>query len=371
MSTNNAIIFDGSPNVAGPLSSQGLLQMQNSQTFNVGNFGVGTYLNSGSNIYITSTTGSNATSFQMLASWAGTETNISINNVNGAREIDMKSDTLKMTGSLNVSGSNADHKIIGERLFLTASLLVSSSLNHEIVGNQLNITGNTNMVGNSGFPLTVDGTINSKRLHFSSNPFNNDPSSNLGAVRFDATNQVFYSTNYDIAEITSQSMVYQSVVTGSNRVETGLRSNNNGFNYNLSLINQSGTGSLVTDANVIVTGSLTVTGSASITGYVQGNVNALAVSSNTASLNLNNGNFFVLALTGSQDIRIEPSNIKAGQTINVLLNTTGSGTVSFPTSIKQVSGSAYVPTTAVGNDIITLVSFDTSSLYLANVKNLV
>jgi hypothetical protein len=122
---------------------------------------------------------------------------------------------------------------------------------------------------------------------------------------------------------------------------------------------------------LVVSGSLTVTGSASITGYVQGNVNALAVSSNTASLNLNNGNFFVLALTGSQDIRIEPSNIKAGQTINVLLNTTGSGTVSFPTSIKQVSGSAYVPTTAVGNDIITLVSFDTSSLYLANVKNLV
>jgi hypothetical protein len=41
----------------------------------------------------------------MLASWAGTETNISINNVNGAREIDMKSDIFKMTGSLNLSGS--------------------------------------------------------------------------------------------------------------------------------------------------------------------------------------------------------------------------------------------------------------------------
>jgi hypothetical protein len=100
-------------------------------------------------------------------------------------------------------------------------------------------------------------------------------------------------------------------------------------------------------------------------------VTPLTVASNTASLNLNNGNFFELALTGSQDIRIEPSNIKPGQTINIKLNTTGSGTVSFPTSVKQVSGSAYVPTTGTSTDIITMVSFDSTNLFLANVKNLI
>jgi len=123
--------------------------------------------------------------------------------------------------------------------------------------------------------------------------------------------------------------------------------------------------------NMIVSGSMTVTGSAVITGSVQGNVLPLTVTSNTASLNLNNGNFFELALTGSQDIRIEPSNIKPGQTVNIKLNTTGSGTVSFPTTVKQVSGSSYTPTTAVSTDIITMVSFDSTNLYLANVKNLV
>jgi len=97
----------------------------------------------------------------------------------------------------------------------------------------------------------------------------------------------------------------------------------------------------------------------------------LTVNSNTASLNLDSGNFFVLALTGSQDIRIEPSNIKPGQTINLKLNTTGSGTVSFPTSVKQVSGSSYVPTTTTGVDVVTLVSFDSNDLYLASVKNLI
>jgi len=116
-------------------------------------------------------------------------------------------------------------------------------------------------------------------------------------------------------------------------------------------------GSFRSIGNVTVTGSLNVSGSASITGSVNGNVNSLTVASNTASLNLNNGNFFELALTGSQDIRIEPSNIKAGQTVNIKLNTTGSGTVSFPTSVKQVSGSAYVPSTGTTTDIITLVSF--------------
>ena len=123
--------------------------------------------------------------------------------------------------------------------------------------------------------------------------------------------------------------------------------------------------------SVIISGSMTVSGSATITGSVQGNVLPLTVTSNTASLNLNNGNFFELALTGSQDIRIEPSNIKPGQTVNIKLNTTGSGTVSFPTSVKQVSGSSYTPTTAVSTDIITMVSFDSTNLYLANLKNLV
>ena len=122
----------------------------------------------------------------------------------------------------------------------------------------------------------------------------------------------------------------------------------------------------------VTSGSLVgISGSAVITGSVQGNVLPLTVASNTASLNLNNGNFFVLALTGSLDIRIEPSNIKPGQTVNLKLNTTGSGTVSFPTSVLQQSGSAYVPTTTVGTDIITMVSFDSTNLFLANVKNLI
>jgi hypothetical protein len=119
------------------------------------------------------------------------------------------------------------------------------------------------------------------------------------------------------------------------------------------------------------TGSAAITGSLVITGSVRGNVSALSISSNTASLDLLNGNFYTLTLVSGSDTFINPSNILPGQTINLLVNTTGSGTVSFPSSVKQVSGSLYIPTTTTSTDIITFISFDSSSLFLSNVKNLV
>jgi hypothetical protein len=124
------------------------------------------------------------------------------------------------------------------------------------------------------------------------------------------------------------------------------------------------------NGNTIITGSLTVTGSVVITGSVVANTTALSISSNTAYLNLNNSNFFTLQLVSGSNTYINPSNIKSGQTINILVSTTGSATVSFPSSVKQTSGSLYVPTTTTGTDIVTMISFDTASLYLANVKNL-
>jgi hypothetical protein len=139
----------------------------------------------------------------------------------------------------------------------------------------------------------------------------------------------------------------------------------------LTFFNNSTTGSFNLSGSLNIIGSSVFDGNQTITGSIQGNVLPLTVSSNTASLNLDNGNFFELALTGSSDIRIEPSNIKPGQTINLKLNTTGSATVSFPSSVKQVSGSSYVPSTGTTTDIVTLISFDSTNLFLANVKNLI
>ena len=119
------------------------------------------------------------------------------------------------------------------------------------------------------------------------------------------------------------------------------------------------------------TGSNVFKAGQTISGSVLGDVIALSISSNTASLDLSLGNFFTLQLVGGVATNINPTNIRPGQTVNIRLNTTGSGTVTFPSSVKQISGSAYTPTSTTGIDVITLISFDTTALYLANVKNLI
>ena len=138
-----------------------------------------------------------------------------------------------------------------------------------------------------------------------------------------------------------------------------------------------GTASFALTASYYNTSALATTGSNSfngvqtITGSVLGNVTALSISSNTASLNLTSGSFYTLQLVQGTNTYINPSNIRAGQTVSLLVSTTGSATVSFPSTVKQPSGSSYVPTTTTGKDVLTFISFDTTNLYLANVKNLI
>jgi hypothetical protein len=123
--------------------------------------------------------------------------------------------------------------------------------------------------------------------------------------------------------------------------------------------------------SLIVSGSSTFLQSTVLSGSIRGEVNALSIASNTASLNCALDNFFTLQLVSGSNTFINPSNILPGQTINLRINTTGSATVSFPSSVLQVSGSSYVPTTTTGVDVVTFISFDSTSLLLSNVKNLV
>ena len=115
-----------------------------------------------------------------------------------------------------------------------------------------------------------------------------------------------------------------------------------------------------------------VTQNAVFSGSVRGDVDALSISSNTASLDCSTGNFFTLLLVSGSDTFVNPSNIQPGQTINLKVKqaSVSSGSISFASSVKQVSGSIYTAsTTASREDIVTFISFDSTNLYLANVKN--
>lgn len=160
----------------------------------------------------------------------------------------------------------------------------------------------------------------------------------------------------------SNVFIGDQTITGSFNVTAGITG---------SLFGTATTASYYNTSNLATTASNNFNGSQVFTGSIQGNVSALTVASNTASINLATGNFFTLQLVSGSNIFINPSNITPGQTATILVSTTGSGTVSFPSTVKQPSGSSYTPTTSTSKDVLTFLSYDTTTLYVASVKNLI
>ena len=121
------------------------------------------------------------------------------------------------------------------------------------------------------------------------------------------------------------------------------------------------------------TGSNVFTGSQTITGSVLGNVNALTITSNTASMNLVNGNFFTLTLVSGSTTQLAASNIKAGQTINLLISqpSVGTGSLSYNSTFKFTPGNQYTASVSSSyQDILTFITFDNSNIYASAIKNL-
>jgi hypothetical protein len=151
--------------------------------------------------------------------------------------------------------------------------------------------------------------------------------------------------------------------------------------------NSGSSGIIKLDDDVAISGSLTVTGSLSITagfsnititdltvsGSVNGNVNALSISSNTASLDCSTANFFTLTLVSGSNTYINPTNVSAGLTLNLQLiqPSVGFGTISWNTSIAKFENAAPFQATqnADVKDVVTLISFDGSTLQATGIKN--
>lgn len=119
---------------------------------------------------------------------------------------------------------------------------------------------------------------------------------------------------------------------------------------------------------VIATGSFSGSFSGIVSSSFRGEVVALSITSGTASLDCNLGNFFTLTASGSS-IHISASNIQPGQTINFkLVNGSPTSSISFSAGkFYYPSGSAY--TASTGTDILTFISFDSARLYSTNLNN--
>jgi hypothetical protein len=117
----------------------------------------------------------------------------------------------------------------------------------------------------------------------------------------------------------------------------------------------------------------TINQNVTFSGSVRGIVISGSTTSNTASLDFSLGNFFTLNTNNILNTYIEPINVQPGQTVNLELTYPASASaITFPSYVKQPSGSAYSPSGANTTDVLTFIVFsNTSSVYLSNVKNLI
>jgi len=346
----NAVVVGGSGNTGGNLSGGGIFAGNNitlsggndsgmvivgGATNTVNNNGaVGTFIIGGSNNKMFTFSGAGDTRFIYGGILGGFGNSIDRNNDNvggsHAFPIIIGGRSNRIQGE-NYSGNSATFY---STIINSSGSIITAATGSTIIGGELNtISGSNNvtLIGISNRTTTVSNTVYVPNLDVSGSAI----------VRGDLT-----VTGSIIGTVTSASFATSASYALSSSFATTASF------YSLASVDQ----------DVVITGS------------VRGNVSILSVSSQTASLDLSTGNFYTLALTSGSDTFVNPSNILPGQTVNLRITQPdlGFGTVSFPSSVKQVSGSAYVPTAeAFAQDIVTFISFDSTSLYLSNVKNLV
>lgn len=133
------------------------------------------------------------------------------------------------------------------------------------------------------------------------------------------------------------------------------------------------TGSYATTGSNSFTGSQSISGSLSLTGSVAGNIIAVSVASSTASIDFSLGSFFTLTIPSSSITYITGSNLKAGQTANIILTqqaTTGS--VRFETTLFKFPSGSINTGSAVASavDMVSVASVNGTTLYSVNARQL-
>jgi len=117
-----------------------------------------------------------------------------------------------------------------------------------------------------------------------------------------------------------------------------------------------------------ITGITLDSPSIEITGSVSQDVDTIAIASATASIDFSNSNYQTLTLASGTNTHLIPTNIKAGQTVVVEItqDAASAGTVTLDGSLTFPGGTPYTATTTLGGkDVLTLVSFDGSTVRAA------
>tara|TARA_R110000868_G_scaffold133859_4_gene345592 strand:- start:2890 stop:4200 length:1311 start_codon:yes stop_codon:yes gene_type:complete len=231
--------------------------------------------------------------------------------------------------------------------------------------NSFNLSATASITQLLGFSASLDATYaTDAQLNASSSTLQANIDTKLNTSSFnqytastEASQSVFSSS---IATDFSQSYAYINTYTSST----------NGRLSNLELFSAS---QLLLNPTFATTGSNVFTGSQTITGSVYGNVVSMSIASQTASMDLSSGNFFTLELVSGSATHLTATNIRQGQTINLLVNqpSVGTGSLSYNSTFKFAPGNQYTASASTGSkDILTFITFDNSSIYASALKSL-
>ncbi len=120
--------------------------------------------------------------------------------------------------------------------------------------------------------------------------------------------------------------------------------------------------------------SFPYSGSVEITGSVKVQPHTLSVTSNTASINMQESNYFILYLPTGSTTHINFTNITPGESINLLVSqsaTVATGSVAFAPNVLFANGTEYQATsTGSAKDIVSFLSFNTAEVFATQIKNL-
>jgi hypothetical protein len=134
--------------------------------------------------------------------------------------------------------------------------------------------------------------------------------------------------------------------------------------------NQTITGSLILSSSAAV--ELQVIGNSVFTGSANGNVVSMSITSNTASMDLNLGNYFTLTLANTATTHISASNVQPGVSATLVITTGTNSSASLAPTMLQPSGSAYSATNgSAKKDVLSIVAVASGVPFVVSTKNMI
>jgi cytoskeletal protein CcmA (bactofilin family) len=289
---------------------------------------------------------------------------------------DSTSDTQTLNGTVIVSGSEQVTGSMG----ISGDLEVKGNISSSTISGIGNVTTYSASVQSyiNNVSSSISGTITTQsqsfdaRLDYLEGPFSASVDLRLDQLEnWSSSLQTDFATTAELTSTASflQNQINQKLNSSSfNSFTSSYNSFTSSVNTSISALNT------FTASINVTTGSNTFVGKQTYSSSVVGAILPLSITSNTASMDLSLGNFFTLQLVSGSTSFLAVNNIQSGQTITLRVTqpSVGYGNLNIDSNVKFPQNFDYTPTQiANAIDVVTFVSFDSSSLLAVSSNNLI